>query len=285
MIVLSSPTMTLQAVLAAAVAANQPRCKVRYIDMPALVKSDTQVQIPASFPSTLNSTTDVDICEAFGSTRFASGARVIKEVNIYNQDTSSVNVTVKTDDGGTESIEIRATLGTLESLCYEDGRGWYSTDANGAIKTAISQIPMAPLFLAYNSTTDINQTGNGATATVDFDTEVFDVTSNFSADTFTAPISGKYQFNTVVRTSAIPAGSTTFTLRIVTSNNSYTETYIYTAGTFTTFSGAISTIADMDAADTATVTLTISGGAGDTASINGNAAPTLVTYFSGVRVG
>ena len=283
MIVLSSPTMSLQAVLGGAVAANQPRCKVRYIDMPAQTSSNTTAQIPASFSSTLNSTTDVDICEAYGSTRFAAGARVIKEISIYNQDTASVNVIVKTDDGGTESIETRATLGTLESLYYEDGRGWYSTDANGAIKTAISQIPMAPLFFAYNSANDTNQTGAGATATVDFDTEIFDVTANFATDTFTAPITGKYLLTVQVRAASVPAGSTTFACNLVTSNRTYVNTEVTAAGTFTTYLWSWSVIADMDAADTALVQIVISAGAGDTATIVGAATPT--TYFGGVRVG
>ena len=287
----STTTQKLQAFLGGAAATTNPTVTVSSYIVPPQSKtvSGTNGSIagdPSEYRSApqftvLAGATETDIADAPPE----GSVKDINFISIYNTDTASVTVTVCVDDNGTNRLLIKATLGTLESLYYEDGRGWYSTDANGAIKTAISQIPMAPLFLASNSTTDTNQTGNGATVTIDFDNEIFDVTSNFSADTFTAPITGKYQFNTVVRTSAIPAGATTFTLRIVTSNNSYTETYIYTAGTFTTFSGAISTIADMDAADTASVTLTISGGAGDTASVNGNAAPTLVTYFSGVRVG
>ena len=134
MIVLSSPTMTLQAVLAGAVATTEPRCTVCYYDMPALATSDTGAQIPALFNSITTGATPVDICEAYGSTRFQAGARVIKTVKIHNNDTASVQVLVSTSDSVTNN-QILVTLATRETLYYEDGRGWYVLDANGAIKT------------------------------------------------------------------------------------------------------------------------------------------------------
>lgn len=145
----------------------------------------------------------------------------------------------------------------------------------------ISQ-PNIPCFLAYNSASDANATGAGATVTVDFDTEVIDQSGDFSADTFTAPATGVYLLSAQVRASSIPAGSTSIVMAIVTSNRTYSQTWVLTAGTFTTFPCNLTVAADMDAADTARVDYTISGGAGDTASVNGGV--TLLTWFSGVRI-
>ena len=55
--------------------------------------------------------------------------------------------------------------------------------------------PNTPCFSAYNSATDTDLVGDGNTyTTIDFDTERFDVGTNFSGDTFTAPVAGKYFF-------------------------------------------------------------------------------------------
>jgi len=50
---------------------------------------------------------------------------------------------------------------------------------------------LQPSFLAYNSVTDAN-IAVGSNVVIDFDTEVFDVGSNFASDIFTAPVTGKY---------------------------------------------------------------------------------------------
>lgn len=131
-------------------------------------------------------------------------------------------------------------------------------------------------FLAYNSATDANQTGNGATATVDFDTEVFDVASNFAADTFTAPVTGKYHLSAQVTVENL-SSATSITLRLVTSNRTYT--FVDTGPSDGTQAVALSVIADMDANDTATVTIQVAGMAGDTADILGSSSNH--TFFSG----
>ncbi len=142
--------------------------------------------------------------------------------------------------------------------------------------------PNIPCFFAYNSATDTNQTGNGATATADLDTETFDQSGDFASDTFTAPATGKYLLIAQVRFSAVPAGSTTFTVNIVTTARTYSAVHVMTAGTFSSITIPCIAVADMSATNTATVTVTISGGAGDTASIIGQASP--ATFFCGMRV-
>ena len=217
------------------------------------------------------------------------------------------------DDNATNRILIKATLATLETLYYEDGKGWYSTDSNGAVKTALGtagqfssltvsgnttlgnaaadsltinagvySAPNIPCFLAYNSATDTDVTGNGATVTVDFDTEVFDQGNNFSADTFTAPVTGKYHLTVQTLVGDLTALMTAYTYNLVTSNRTYQQIENITPIAGGNLPLTISVVADMDAGDTATATLRVQNGVGDTADILG--AATLRTFFSGVQV-
>lgn len=125
-----------------------------------------------------------------------------------------------------------------------------------------------PGFLAYNSALDGVATGG----TVDFDTEVYDDGSNFAADTFTAPVTGRYHLCAAVTYADNSASS--YGLRIVTTARTYQlDTSLSTTAGVS--SGCV--YADMSASATASVQVLT----GDVdIDIEGGAAP-LVTYFSG----
>jgi hypothetical protein len=115
-VILDSTSLKLEAVLAAAVAANQPEVTVDYV----AINAEGKESAPATFRTALNGATDVTILAAPA----VAGIRLEPfRVSIYNKDTASVTVTVKTDDG-TERIIARQTLLTLESLHWEKGVGW-----------------------------------------------------------------------------------------------------------------------------------------------------------------
>jgi len=150
--------------------------------------------------------------------------------------------------------------------------------------TAAGEItkPLQPAFLAYNSADDANVTGNGTVATVDFDTEVFDQNSDFAADTFTAPVTGRYRFEVAVQMSNLN-GATTSILKLVATSRTVilaqlNPTAVADASGTVTLSG--SALIDMAATDTVTVTLTNSGAGADNNTINGSASPH-ETFFSG----
>lgn len=124
--ILDATGLTLQAVLAGAIATNQPECHVDYV----VWTNDGQTSKPGLTRTALNSTTDVTILAAPPRQGYV---HEVREVSIYNKDTAAVTVTVKTDDG-TERIIIKATLATLESLCYSQQAGWYAMTAAGARK-------------------------------------------------------------------------------------------------------------------------------------------------------
>lgn len=163
-------TMTkLEAVLAGAISANQPEVHVDYVDWN---KSGAMTN-PAPFRTQLNGNTDVTILAAPVQNPIREPLRVA----IYNKDTASVTLTIKTDDGTTERILIKATLLTLESLNWEKDRGWYAVDANGNLKEIASSIfsstgitvPTSAIGNAYSSsytptasgTTNLDSTPTG----------------------------------------------------------------------------------------------------------------------------
>lgn len=121
---LDTTSLKLEAVLAGAVAANQPEVTVDYV----VWNVDGVPSKPLTTRTALNSATDVTILTA------PSVQGIVKEpirVSLYNKDTASVTVTVKTDDGTTERIVCKHTLLPLETLHFEKGAGWYAIDANG----------------------------------------------------------------------------------------------------------------------------------------------------------
>lgn len=124
--------------------------------------------------------------------------------------------------------------------------------------------PAQSSFLASNSAIDSNITGDGTTITVDFNTEIYDQNGDFAADTFTAPVTGRYKFSTRVGFRGLTASHTRLNIIMVTSNRNYKLFEIDPSSFFTT-SGVIvaggSTYADMDAGDTAIVQVFVSGGA------------------------
>ncbi|HXI15690.1 MAG TPA: hypothetical protein VNM48_04905 [Chloroflexota bacterium] len=164
---------------------------------------------------------------------------------------------------------------------FDTGAAWVGMASLGANAfTGVQTNSAQPAFLAFNSVSDANQTGAGATATLDFDTEVYDQAANFAVDTFTAPVTGRYHLDSSSRVFSIPAGATSFDFKLVTSNRTYRKVWVMVAGTFSQYTFDITVDADMDAGDTATVQLIISGGAGNTASISGDAA-SIESYFAG----
>ena len=136
-------------------------------------------------------------------------------------------------------------------------------------------------FLAFNSATDSNVTGNNTTVTVDFDTEVYDTGNDFASDTFTAPSTGKYLLTFSIMVSGMTSAADVAELKLVTSNRVYEdEEHNIDKIANAQYTGSMTAIADMDASDTAHVTIAITGIGADTADITGSGT-ILHTYFSG----
>ena len=124
--------------------------------------------------------------------------------------------------------------------------------------------PLQPAFLVQNSAAQNNISVAGYT-TIVFDSEILDVGANFASNTFTAPITGKYQINAIVLLVDADDASTYLNVQLVTSNRNYAD--VHNTGGFDADGyvvGGVSMLCDMDASDTAYMRVYIQGGSAQT---------------------
>jgi hypothetical protein len=134
--------------------------------------------------------------------------------------------------------------------------------------------PSQPAFLAHPASVQSDIAINSE-VTVVLGTEVFDVGSNFASNTFTAPVTGKYQFNVVIRLANLSQTAAYYRMYFKTSNKTYYAIMDPDFGQDTVYwSLTLSALADMDEDDTAIVRMFQSGGTSQT-DINPD------TFFSG----
>jgi len=143
---------------------------------------------------------------------------------------------------------------------------------NNAINTYIVptiarevRMPLQPAFLAFLNAAQNNVTGNAAVYTIHFDLEIYDQNADYNNGTytFTSPVTGKYILDAEISVNDLAAAHTLGTTIIVTSNRNYQIDQINIGAVKNVdnaYTACGGTIADMDAGDTATVTLQISNG-------------------------
>ena len=156
-----------------------------------------------------------------------------------------------------------SALGTTTSMAF---------DANGIITK-----PLQPAFLA-NPSSDQTNIAINSNVTVVFGTERFDNNSDFASNTFTAPVTGKYQLNVTAYLQQVDSAAAYIQLRLVTSNVAYQLVFDPDFGQDAVYwTSQISQLVDMDASDTAYVTFTQSGGSAQADIVTSS-------YFSGYLV-
>ena len=116
-------------------------------------------------------------------------------------------------------------------------------------------MPLQPAFNAYPASIQSNIAINTA-VTIVLGTEAFDVGSNFASNTFTAPVTGKYQLNVSLDFNNLDAEAGFYQLQLITSNKSYFKTFDpnFSADPAQWVLG-VSVLADMDASDTVYVVI------------------------------
>ena len=141
---------------------------------------------------------------------------------------------------------------------------------------------MPPMFLVGQNASPVNVTGDNTQYTMVWDTEIYDIGGNFAANTFTAPVTGKYLLSTNIST-LYTAGYSYAIIFIFTSSEQYTFNWgpVPPPGATRNLAQNVSTIASMTAGDTAIVR-TVWGNAAKTVGIQGNTgAGSVSTYFCG----
>lgn len=147
--------------------------------------------------------------------------------------------------------------------------------------------PLQPAFLAINTASTSNDvTGDGTAYTIIFGTESFDQNGDFDGtSTFTAPVTGRYQFNVNALCLNMAATSTITIALVVAGTSAKTYRFGNTSNPQTVAGNqpiGFSILVPMTATDTATVVLTVGGGA-KTVGVYGTSADPRTT-FSGYLV-
>ena len=205
---------------------------------------------------------------AYGKLRITTGELTVVDTDKLGQ----IDFLAPLESSGTDAILAGASI-------WAEGKDTFATDNNTTdLIFATGSTAAAAEKMRIDSTGNItkatncafsclsaavtNVTGDGTGYTMIYATEIFDKGADFATSTFTAPVTGVYMLGAILNISGIAAGMTDGRLTIVTGNRSY-EVLIddvtkddvggYMRQTFTV-------LADMDAADTATLLLDITGG-------------------------
>ena len=127
--------------------------------------------------------------------------------------------------------------------------------------------PAQPAFLAHPASAQTNIAADNSAVTIVYGTEIFDQGGDFASNTFTAPVTGKYQFNVLTRLENVDTASTYYHIILKTSNrelamhildpDNFDQDAVYHMATGTV-------LADMDASDTAYVQIYQASGTAQT---------------------
>jgi len=153
---------------------------------------------------------------------------------------------------------------TTSLVSYGDTTGNLVFTTGGANATAVNidlngriTLPKQPRFFASASGSQQN-IASGGSATINYGTVSFDTTSSYNAttSTYTAPITGVYQFNVRSRIDGISGSGNYANLNLVTPFKTFITIYS-AAASYTT--AQISCLVSMTAGDTAYVTINSQG--------------------------
>ena len=201
-----------------------------------------------------------------------------------NSTTSSLSLkTSATGNTTSDGLELKVQ-GDSAAYLYNYENAMLRFGTNGLERIRIDAdghitMPHQPAFSVHkNGTHQENFANDGSAVTVTWSTERFDNNLDFSSNTFTAPVTGKYLLTLVMRINTIDTVPTYYIPTIVTSNQSYRDIIDPNYASDLNYKAfKVVVIADMDASDTAYVTMQQSGGT-QASDINGDNP---YTYFTG----
>ena len=156
--------------------------------------------------------------------------------------------------GSTANDLIVQATGSGVTKLYQSGVNSLNINAAGIVTK--------PLQPAFNVNASTEQSDIVSGATIVLGNENFDVGGNFSGNTFTAPITGKYQLNVTMRINHADEAATFIRFYLSTSNKTYETIYdldgLSADPAYWAFN--MSVLADMDAGDTAHLIYSQAGG-------------------------
>jgi hypothetical protein len=217
-------------------------------------------QITTVFPTSIS----VDSATIKGDTTIGDASAADKKI-LFDGNAQDFHIGL---DDSTDSLTmgLGSTLGTTSHMIF---------DANGHITK-----PLQPAFMATKSSIQSNIAINSIVQ-ITFDGERFDQNGDFSSSTFTAPVTGRYQFNVVTTLAELDQDSAYVEFKLETSNVTYTNPIVDPDGfdqDLPYFTISTSYLVDMDANDTAKASLYIPNGSAQTDVRAGQ------SFFSGYLV-
>ena len=184
--------------------------------------------------------------------------------------TSNDPTITMTDSSGTNDIvTLQSTSGAL-IITARDGNANGEIIFKGNTGSAVTEHmrinsigaitkPLQPAFCAFPASQVNNLAINTTHNPIAFGTERFDNNGDFASNTFTAPVTGKYQLQFTLYLLNADVDTQYIETHIVTSNESYVHLFHGASGdtdwVYHTIQNSV--IADMDANDTAKITLQI----------------------------
>ena len=179
-------------------------------------------------------------------------------ITILNSDTTHAGCIMFADGTGTSAYR-----GQIVYDHNDDSIGMW-TAATNAMKidsTGAMTKPNQPAFQVRKSADQNNVSASDSVITVSFDTEVFDVNSDFASNTFTAPVTGKYFLSINVYLAQIDTAAGYILIGIRTSNRDYYRILDPNFSADLNYYGMnFSVLADLDASDTAFIWWQSNGG-------------------------
>ena len=185
-----------------------------------------------------------------------------------------------------DSAEIRCkATGTIAAGKVPAQWEFYTADnATGALQLAMTidngqriTQPLQPAFSASLSADVANATGDGTAYTIAFNTEQYDQGGDFAANTFTAPVAGRYRFNYTISVDDLLVGHTKMEVtvggRMVERCNPFA---IADSDGFCLMSGSV----DLSLAASATVTMVVTI-TGSTKTVTVKGTTSSGTFLSG----
>jgi hypothetical protein len=157
-------------------------------------------------------------------------------------------------------LDAQATVGVAGNLVFQtQSIERMRIDSSGRVT-----MPYQPAFLAQPSSNQANIAIN-ENVDIALGTEIFDQGANFASSTFTAPVTGKYQLQANVRLEDLDAAANYYHLNIETSNRAYYNIIDPDFGQDAAYwTLVITVLADMDASDTAKLSILQSSGTSQT---------------------
>ena len=182
--------------------------------------------------------------------------------------------------GSTATLQSTSGIGTLGAvgILAKVGNNGASTAMNIYNDGWITQ-PLQPSFCAVVTSDIANVTGDATVYTIAWSSERWDQGGNFSSTLFTAPVTGKYSMEIQLSLQDIGAGHTQIYVNLVTSNITWQWQRNPAVDLLTMGQVTIPVTVDMDANDTASITVDARNGT-KTVDIHGD--PTSMrTWWTG----